>query len=229
MILLRDVTKVYPNGICALQDVNLEIASGEFVFLVGSSGAGKSTLIRLLIREELPSAGYIFVAGHNVTKIPPRLLPLFRRKVGVIFQDFRLLPNKTVAENVALALQVVNHPPREIRRMVQEALELVGVSQYAHHFPPTLSGGEQQRVAVARAIVRDPDVLIADEPTGNLDPATAEELMVTLTRINELGTTVVVATHNQEMVDMLRRRVIVMARGQVVRDEREGTYHGKRR
>ncbi len=224
MILLQDVSKVYANGIYALRDINLEIARQEFVFLVGVSGAGKSTLIRLLIREELPSTGDIMVAGHNVLQLSKRHLHLFRRKVSMIFQDFRLLPNKTVAENVAMSLRVANRSRSDIEKLVPETLALVGLTQFADTFPLTLSGGEQQRVAIARAVVRKPEVLIADEPTGNLDPVTSAEIVDLLVRINDLGTTVIMATHDKEMVNRARRRVVELVRGEVVRDEARGTY-----
>ncbi len=224
MILLQDVSKVYANGIYALRDINLEIARQEFVFLVGVSGAGKSTLIRLLIREELPSTGDIMVAGHNVLRLSKRHLHLYRRKVSMIFQDFRLLPNKTVTENVAMALRVANRSRNDIEKLVPETLALVGLTPFADTFPLTLSGGEQQRVAIARAVVRKPEVLIADEPTGNLDPVTSAEIVDLLVRINDLGTTVIMATHDKEMVNRARRRVVELVRGKIVRDEARGTY-----
>lgn len=225
MILLQNVSKVYENGIQALKNVNLEIERQEFVFLVGISGAGKSTLVRLLIREELPTSGGVIVAGHNVLQLTKRRLPLYRRKVSIVFQDFRLLPNKTVAENVAMALRVARRSNREINELVPETLALVGLAQFADTFPLTLSGGEQQRVAIARAVVRKPDVLIADEPTGNLDPETSAEIVDLLVRINKLGTTVIMATHDKEMVNRARRRVVELVRGEIVRDEMRGTYH----
>ena len=224
MILLHDVSKIYANGIHALKNIDLEIAQQEFVFLVGVSGAGKSTLVRLLIREELPTSGQIIVAGHNVLQLSKRHLPLFRRKVSMIFQDFRLLPNKTVAENVAMALRVANRSRGDIERLVPETLALVGLTQFSETFPLTLSGGEQQRVAIARAVIRKPDLLIADEPTGNLDPVTSAEIVDLLVRINELGTTVVMATHDKEMVNRARRRVVELVRGEIARDELRGTY-----
>ena len=224
MILLHDVSKIYANGIHALKNIDLEIAQQEFVFLVGVSGAGKSTLVRLLIREELPTSGQIIVAGHNVLQLSKRHLPLFRRKVSMIFQDFRLLPNKTVAENVAMALRVANRSRSEIERLVPETLALVGLTQFAETFPLTLSGGEQQRVAIARAVIRKPDLLIADEPTGNLDPVTSAEIVDLLVRINRLGTTVIMATHDKEMVNRARRRVVELVRGEIARDELRGTY-----
>ena len=224
MILLHDVSKIYANGIHALKNIDLEIAQQEFVFLVGVSGAGKSTLVRLLIREELPTSGQIIVAGHNVLQLSKRHLPLFRRKVSMIFQDFRLLPNKTVAENVAMALRVANRSRGDIERLVPETLALVGLTQFAETYPLTLSGGEQQRVAIARAVIRKPDLLIADEPTGNLDPVTSAEIVDLLVRINGLGTTVVMATHDKEMVNRARRRVVELVRGEIARDELRGTY-----
>ena len=224
MILLHDVSKIYANGIHALKNIDLEIAQQEFVFLVGVSGAGKSTLVRLLIREELPTSGQIIVAGHNVLQLSKRHLPLFRRKVSMIFQDFRLLPNKTVAENVAMALRVANRSRSEIERLVPETLALVSLTQFAETFPLTLSGGEQQRVAIARAVIRKPDLLIADEPTGNLDPVTSAEIVDLLVRINRLGTTVIMATHDKEMVNRARRRVVELVRGEIARDEIRGTY-----
>lgn len=224
MIFLHDVSKIYANGINALKNINLEIGPQEFVFLVGVSGAGKSTLVRLLIREELPTSGRIIVAGHNVLQLSKRHLPLYRRKVSMIFQDFRLLPNKTVAENVAMALRVANRSQRDIERLVPETLALVGLSPFADTFPQTLSGGEQQRVAIARAVIRKPEVLIADEPTGNLDPETSAEIVDLLMRINGLGTTVIMATHDKEMVNRARRRVVELVHGEVARDEMRGMY-----
>lgn len=225
MILLQNVSKVYDNGIHALKNVNLEIARQEFVFLVGVSGAGKSTLVRLLIREELPTSGAVIVAGHNVLQLSKRNLPLYRRKVSMVFQDFRLLPNKTVSENVAMALRVAHRSKREIDERVPETLALVGLEEFSDNFPLSLSGGEQQRVAIARAIIRNPDVLIADEPTGNLDPETSAEIVNLLLQINERGTTVIMATHDKEMVNRARRRVVELVRGEIVRDEVRGTYH----
>ena len=225
MILLQNVSKVYANGIHALKNVNLEIARQEFVFLVGVSGAGKSTLVRLLIREELPTSGAVIVAGHNVLQLSKRHLPLYRRKVSMVFQDFRLLPNKTVSENVAMALRVAHRSKREIDERVPETLALVGLAQFGDTFPLSLSGGEQQRVAIARAVIRNPDVLIADEPTGNLDPETSADIIDLLVRINELGTTVIMATHDKEMVNRARRRVVELVQGEIVRDEVRGTYH----
>lgn len=224
MIRLEDVSKRYPNGTAALQDVDLTIEPGDFAFLVGSSGAGKSTLIRLLIREELPTTGHVLVDGKDVVRLRRSQVPNLRRMVGVVFQDFKLLATKTVAENVGFALVVTGHGGREVRDETERALALVGLTNRRGHFPRELSGGEQQRVAIARALVNRPRVLIADEPTGNLDPVTSWEIIKLLTRVNELGTTLVMATHNAEIVNALRRRVVHLDHGRVVRDERAGLY-----
>jgi cell division transport system ATP-binding protein len=224
LITLDDVSKRYPNGTFALRDVDLQIEAGDFVFLVGSSGAGKSTLIRLLIREDLPTTGRVLVDGKNVANLSRGSVSKLRRKVGVVFQDFKLLPAKTVAENVAFALIVTGHEGRIVREETDRVLSLVGLSQRRDHFPDQLSGGEQQRTAIARALVNRPQILIADEPTGNLDPVTSWEIIKLLTRVNELGTTMVMATHNAEIVNALRRRVVHLDHGRVVRDEREGLY-----
>ena len=224
MITLDDVSKRYPNGTFALRDVDLQIDPGDFVFLVGSSGAGKSTLIRLLIREEVATTGRVVVDGEDVGRMSRGRVPKLRRKVGVVFQDFKLLPTKTVAENVAFALLVTGHSGRLVREETDRVLSLVGLAQRREHFPNQLSGGEQQRTAIARALVNHPQILIADEPTGNLDPVTSWEIIKLLTRVNELGTTLVMATHNAEIVNALRRRVIHLDHGRVVRDEREGLY-----
>ena len=224
VITLDDVSKRYPNGTFALRDVDLQIDPGDFVFLVGSSGAGKSTLIRLLIREEVATTGRVVVDGEDVGRMSRGRVPKLRRKVGVVFQDFKLLPTKTVAENVAFALLVTGHSGRLVREETERVLSLVGLSQRREHFPNQLSGGEQQRTAIARALVNRPRILIADEPTGNLDPVTSWEIIKLLTRVNELGTTLVIATHNAEIVNALRRRVIHLDHGRVVRDEREGLY-----
>ncbi|OLE76489.1 MAG: cell division ATP-binding protein FtsE [Chloroflexi bacterium] len=224
MIALDDVSKRYPNGTQALRDVDLSIDSGDFVFLVGSSGAGKSTLIRLLIREEVPSSGKVWVDGQDVVRMRRSHVPRLRRKVGVVFQDFKLLPTRTVAENVAFALLVTGHSGDEVREETDRVLSLVGLAQRRDHFPDQLSGGEQQRTAMARALVNRPRILIADEPTGNLDPVTSWEIIKLLVRVNELGTTLVMATHNAEIVNALRRRVVHLDHGAVVRDEREGLY-----
>jgi cell division transport system ATP-binding protein len=225
VILLEDVSKQYPNGTRALQDVSLTIPQGDFVFLVGPSGAGKSTIIRLLIRAEAPTAGRIEVDGSDVARLRRSQVPYLRRKVGVVFQDFKLLPAKTVYENVAFALQVTGHPDDEVRERTDQALELVGLEKRKKHYPDQLSGGEQQRTAIARALVGQPPIVVADEPTGNLDPVTSWEIIQLLSRINELGTTLVMATHNQEIVNAMRKRVIGLEHGAVVRDQAGGTYH----
>jgi cell division transport system ATP-binding protein len=224
LITLDDVSKCYPNGTDALRDVDLHIAAGDFVFLVGSSGAGKSTLIRLLIREELPTTGKVYVDGQNVARMQRSAIPKLRRRVGVVFQDFKLLPRKTLAENVGFALLVTGHTGSLVHEETERALALVGLSRRRDHFPDQLSGGEQQRTAIARALVNRPKILIADEPTGNLDPVTSWEIIKLLVRVNELGTTLVMATHNAEIVNALRRRVVHLDHGTVVRDEREGRY-----
>lgn len=208
----------------ALQDVSFEIHRGEFVFLVGPTGSGKSTIMRLLIKEREPTAGAIHVAGHNIAEIPRRKIPNYRRNIGAVFQDFKLLPNRTVHDNVAYVLQVTGGTRREIRDKVPDILRLTALSTKLHNFPDQLSGGEQQRVSVARAFVNHPPLLLADEPTGNLDPETAIGIMQLLYRINRAGTTVIVATHAKAMVDQMRRRVIELADGRVVRDERQGLY-----
>ncbi len=224
MIALDDVSKRYPNGTYALQDVDLRIAPGEFVFLVGSSGAGKSTLIRLLIREELTTTGRVVVDHDDVAKLRGGGIPRLRRKVGVVFQDFKLLPTRTVAENVAFALLVTGRGGRAAREETDRVLALVGLDHRRDHFPRELSGGEQQRTSIARALVNRPRILIADEPTGNLDPVTSWEIIKLLVRVNELGTTLVIATHNADIVNALRRRVVALDHGRIVRDEREGMY-----
>ena len=224
MITLEGASKRFPNGTVALRDVDLRIEAGEFLFVVGSSGAGKSTLIRLLIREELPSSGFVSVDGQDVARMKRSRVPFLRRKVGVVFQDFKLLPNKTVAENVAFALVVTDHPSRVVREETERTLALVGLTRRARHFPRELSGGEQQRTAIARAMVNQPRILIADEPTGNLDPVTTWEIIRLLVRVNELGTTVIVCTHNSEIVNALRQRVIHLDHGAIVRDEKQGLY-----
>ncbi len=224
MIRLQGVVKRYPNGLLALNDVSLSVAEGEFVFLIGPTGAGKSTLLRLLYRAEVPTRGRITVAGIDVTRLPARQIPALRRSMGVVFQDFKLLPRKTAYENVAFALQVTGTPPEEIRPRALQALEVVGLADRAEALPWQLSGGEQQRVSIARAIVHRPPLLLADEPTGNLDPRTSWEIIQLLSRINLHGTTVLVATHNRLVVDILRKRVIELAGGAVVRDEDYGLY-----
>ncbi len=220
----RSVTKKYPSGDLGLQDATFSVVPGEFVFLVGSTGSGKSTIIRLLIKESEPTFGSITVAGHDLGSIPRSKIPYYRRNVGVIFQDFKLLPSRTVHDNVAYALQVTGGKRREIREKVPDILRLTGLSTKLHNYPDQLSGGEQQRVSVARAFVNHPQLLLADEPTGNLDPETSIGIMQLLYRINRTGTTVIVATHDKQMVDRMRRRVIELSAGRVIRDEATGSY-----
>jgi cell division transport system ATP-binding protein len=225
VIRLENISKVYPAGARpALDDVSLGIEKGEFVFLIGSSGSGKSTVLRLLLREELPTAGTVTVDGRNLGKLPNRKVPDLRRRIGCVFQDFRLLPKKNVYENVAFALEVINKSPRAIRRTVPEVLDLVGLEGKSQRMPNELSGGEQQRVAIARAFVNRPLVLLADEPTGNLDPDTSQGIMSLLERINRTGTTVVMATHDNNIVDAMRRRVIELDLGKIIRDQSRGVY-----
>ena len=225
MIRLDDVTKVYPSQARpALDDVSLEIDKGEFVFLVGASGSGKSTLLRLILREERATAGTVFVAGKDIARLSNWKVPQLRRQIGTVFQDFRLLPNKTVHENVAFALEVTGRPGHLVAKVVPEVIELVGLAGKEDRYPGELSGGEQQRVAVARAFVNRPAILIADEPTGNLDPTTSVGIMKLLDRINRTGTTVVMATHDADIVDQMRRRVIELELGHLVRDQARGVY-----
>ena len=221
---LEGVTKTYPNGKQALIDVDLVIPEGDFLFLVGPSGAGKSTLIKLLVRDEKASEGRVEVAGHDLGRMKKREVPLLRRRIGIVFQDFRLLPRKTVYENVAFALEVTGTPGKLMGPSVERALALVGLTEQARQRPDQLSGGEQQRTAIARAMVHDPRLIIADEPTGNLDPLISWEIIQLLLRINEMGTTVMMATHDAEVVTALRRRVVALEDGRVVRDE-VGGYH----
>lgn len=224
MIRLENVTKVYKGEVVALRDISVDIAKGEFVFLVGPSGSGKSTFLRLLLREEQPDAGRIWVAGKDIGQLSSWKVPYLRRNIGCVFQDFKLLPNKTVYENVAFALEVIGRPRHVIASQVPQILELVGLAGKMDNLPGELSGGEQQRVSIARAFVNRPLILLADEPTGNLDPATSEGIMRLLDRINRTGTTVVMATHDQSIVDRMRRRVIELDRGVLVRDQARGVY-----
>lgn len=224
MISLRGVSKRYPTGMLALDHVDLEIKKGEFVFIVGQSGAGKSTLIKLLYKEEDPTSGQVIVGGKDLTKMRRREIPYLRRKIGVVFQDFKLLPDRTVAENVAFALLVTGYTGRDPVKSVMQVLSLVGLKERQNAYPSQLSGGEQQRVAIARALVRNPDILIADEPSGNLDPDTSIEIFKLIERANMFGTTVVVATHARHIVDSMRKRVIELRKGTVVRDARRGAY-----
>jgi len=224
LIELLGVSKVYPPDIVALRDVTLKVEGGEFVFVTGPTGSGKTTLLRLLIGDVVPTRGRVVVGGVNLAEVKRGDLPLFRRDVGVVFQDFKLLPHKTAYENVAFVLEAFGLPPREVRRRAMEALEMVGLVHRRRLFPEQLSGGEQQRLALARAIVNMPSLLLADEPTGNLDPHTASDVVKLLLQINAMGTTVVVATHNRELVNELRKRVISLRDGVLVRDVRGGTY-----
>jgi cell division transport system ATP-binding protein len=224
MIRLENVTKIYKGDNPALRNASADIAKGEFVFLVGASGSGKSTMLRLMNRAEQPSEGIVWVAGKDINELPPWRVPHLRRDIGSVFQDFKLLPNKTVVENVAFALEVIGKPSHVIRNQVPAMLELVGLSRKHDSFPHELSGGEQQRVAIARAFVNRPLILLADEPTGNLDPDTSEGIMRLLDRINRTGTTVVMATHDRTIVNSMRRRVINLDRGVIVRDQARGVY-----
>lgn len=224
MIQFQGVSKVYGNGVVALSNVNLHIEKSEFVFLVGASGAGKTTLMNLTIRRLLPTEGMVFVGRKNVAKMKEKEVAVFRRNVGVIFQDYKLLPNKTVFENISFALEVIEASKRDILKQVPAVLELVGLKDKASVFPGELSGGEQQRVSLARAIVNRPVLLLADEPTGNLDPDTSWGLMDLLLEINKRGTTVVMSTHNKTIVDKMRRRVVALENGQITRDDQKGAY-----
>lgn len=224
MIEMHDVWKTYPNGSVALQGITVRIEKGEFVYVVGPSGAGKSTFIKLMYREERPTKGSIFVNGFNIERLKERKIPLLRRQIGVVFQDFKLLPRLTVKENVAFALEVIEAPQKKIRQRVAEVLELVGLTQKADSFPDELSGGQQQRVSVARALINNPTVIIADEPTGNLDPETSWDIMSLFEEINRRGTTIVMATHNKEIVNTLKKRVLAVEGGLIVRDEKRGVY-----
>jgi cell division transport system ATP-binding protein len=225
VIRLESVSKTYPTSTRpALDGVDVDIEKGEFVFLVGSSGSGKSTFLRLLLKEESPTAGKVFVAGKDLGRLSNWKVPALRRSIGTVFQDFRLLPNKTVFQNVAFALEVIGKPKHTIAQVVPEVLDLVGLDGKAGRLPDELSGGEQQRVAIARAFVNRPMILLADEPTGNLDPSTSVGIMKLLDRINRTGTTVVMATHDAAIVDSMRRRVVELATGKVVRDQTRGVY-----
>jgi cell division transport system ATP-binding protein len=220
----KDVTKIYDGGSVGLEAASMKIGRGEFVFLVGPTGCGKSTCIRLLMKELEPSKGDIHIAGRSLGEIPRSRVPYLRRNIGTVFQDYKLLPNRTVYDNVSYSLQVIGEPRQEIRRKVPDILRLVGLSTKLHNFPDELSGGEQQRVSIARAFVNHPPLLLADEPTGNLDPETSIGIMQLIYRINRTGTTVVVATHDKEMVDKMRRRVVELREGRIVRDEQSGLY-----
>lgn len=224
MVKFNNVTKKYSNGTIALCNVDLSIKKGDFVFVIGPSGSGKSTLIKLILKEENATEGEVLVNGYNVSSMSKKEIPYLRRSLGVVFQDFRLLPNKTVYENVAFAMQITEALPKEIRRQVPMALGLVGLSKKANVYPNQLSGGEQQRVALARALVNNPALLIADEPTGNLDPEISWEIMRLLTEINQMGTTVIVTTHEKSIVDAMKKRVVAIDRGTITRDEERGLY-----
>ncbi len=224
MLLMSGVSKTYPSGAVALRNIDVHIKPGEFVFVVGPSGAGKSTFIKMLFREVIPTTGKIFVDGVDVLSLKPNEVPYLRRQLGIIFQDYRLLPDRTVAENVAFAMRVIEAPANQIDKRVAEVLELVGLRSRADNYPGELSGGEQQRVAIARAIVNDPLMVIADEPTGNLDPETSLEIMNIFSEINKNGTTIIMATHDKTMVDYMQKRVIAIEDGYIVRDEVKGVY-----
>ena len=227
MIEFRNVSKTYDTGTEAVHKANFNIEKGEFAFLVGTSGSGKSTLIKLILKEENPTSGNIIINGKDTTYLKPKRVPFLRRSMGVVFQDFRLLPDKTVYDNVAFAMYIVNATKRHIRRQVPMVLSLVGLSNKAKVYPNELSGGEQQRVALARALVTNPSMLIADEPTGNLDPDTAWDIMTLLDDINKRGTTVVVATHAKDIVDKMKKRVIQIEDGHIIRDDKKGGYNSE--
>jgi cell division transport system ATP-binding protein len=224
VIAFKNVSKVYNSNSVALDNVTFEISPKEFVSVVGKSGAGKSTLLKLLIAEEAPTSGRVYFDNQDVHRLPSRELPRLRRRIGSIFQDYKLLPDKTAYENIAYAMEVAGRSDSEIKRDVSQVLELVGIADKAGNFPQQLSGGEKQRVTIARALVQRPDVIMADEPTGNLDPINTAEIIRLLLKINEFGTTVILATHNKEIVDALERRVVILEQGKVVRDELEGKY-----
>lgn len=224
MIHLKNISKLYPPNIAALRDVSLHVRPGEFVSIVGQSGTGKSTLAKMLYAEERPSKGHVVIGGWDITKIHQRDIPLLRRQIGVVFQDFKLLPKKTAAENVAFALEVAGVPPKRIKEVVPQVLKIVNLQEKAHRYPEQLSGGERQRVAIARALVHRPKILVADEPTGNLDTLNTKEIIELLEKINEFGTTIVLVTHNREVVNGLKRRVVTLSDGEVVSDVEEGRY-----
>jgi cell division transport system ATP-binding protein len=224
MIQMQDVHKKYPNGVTAVNGIDVKIDQGEFVYVVGPSGAGKSTFIKMIYREERPSKGVILINGVDIGRLKDKKVPYLRRNIGVVFQDFKLLPTLTVYENVAFALEVIEEKPASIKTKVMETLDLVGLKHKARMFPTELSGGEQQRVSIARSIVNSPKVVIADEPTGNLDPETSWEIMNIFEEINTRGTTVVMATHNKEIVNTIKHRVIAIENGRIVRDEQKGEY-----
>ena len=224
MITTENVSKAYVEGIPAIKNINLKVERGEFVFIVGDSGSGKSTLIKLLLKELEPTSGKIIVNGQNLGRLRRKQIPRYRRKLGVVFQDFRLLRDRNVYENIAFAQRVIMTPTRKIRREVPKMLSMIGLAEKYKSFPKELSGGEQQRVALARALVNHPDLLLADEPTGNLDPKNSWDIMRLLEKINKKGTTVLVVTHNREIVDEMKKRVVTMKRGVIISDEKEGGY-----
>ena len=224
MIRLKDVEMEYENGTSAIRGISLDIQDGEFVFLVGPSGSGKSTLIKLLTGEVVPSSGRIMVNGFAVSSITPRILPLMRRTLGIIFQDFRLIPKKTVYDNLDFVMRAVGAPNKEIRQRIPYVLDLVGLKKKADYYPTELSGGEQQRVAIARALINNPSTIVADEPTGNLDPERSLEIMMLLERINQLGTTILVVTHERQLVNQFNKRVIYLEEGKIVSDQENGCY-----
>ncbi|MBS4195452.1 cell division ATP-binding protein FtsE [Lederbergia citri] len=224
MIEMQDVIKKYSNGIVAANGLNIRINQGEFIYVVGPSGAGKSTFIKMMYREEKPTSGKIIVNGIDLTKLKNRQVPYLRRNIGVVFQDFRLLPTLTVFENVAFALEVIEQRPKDIRKRVMDVLSMVGLKHKVRMLPTELSGGEQQRVSIARSIVNNPKLVIADEPTGNLDPDTSWEIMSLLKEINMKGTTIIMATHNKEIVNTIKHRVVAIESGRIVRDEQRGEY-----
>lgn len=225
MIELTNVSKTFASGIDALHDITLNIGKEEFVFLVGSSGAGKTTLLKLLYREDIPTAGKVIVDRVNVADLDPSQVPFLRRNIGIVFQDFKLLQRRTVYENVAFALRVTGAPRSTIRRKAMQALELVGILRRVNSFPDELSGGEKQRVCIARAIVNNPPILLADEPTGNLDPTTSWDILQLLDKINKRNTTVLIATHNKSIVDEMKKRVVELESGRIIRDQQLGMYH----
>ena len=228
IIALDDVSKQYQTGVDALKHVTLQIENGEFVFIVGKSGSGKSTFIKLLLKELDPTSGKLYIAGRLVNKLKRKQVPLYRRNIGVVFQDFRLLKDRTVFENIAFAQRIIGRSKREMIRNVTTMLTIVGLTDKADAYPNELSGGEQQRVAIARALVNQPTILLADEPTGNLDPQNAWEIMMLLQEVNKMGTTVVVVTHNNDIVDVMQKRVVTLSEGTVVRDDKKGCYEYER-
>ncbi len=223
-IAFERVSKVYPPGSVALEDISFSIDQGEFVSVVGKSGAGKTTLLKLLLAEEKPSSGHVLVDGGNIGEIPRSHLPDFRRKIGMVFQDYKLLPHKTAYENIAYVMEVMGAEEEEIARDVTEVLRVVGLSDRSDHFPDQLSGGEKQRVAIARALIHRPGVIVADEPTGNLDPYNTRDIIQLLLKINELGTTIILATHNKEVINRLGKRVLTLDQGRLIRDEQKGRF-----